>query len=83
MTWVDMRSGPAPDPGPGPRYGSRIVSGAAKGILLVAAGRPRARAHAARDFHISWSRSAVQMRGLAIPLASSNARDTSNGMQCS
>ena len=33
--------------------------------------------------HMSLSRSAVQMRGSAWPVASSYARETSNGMQCS
>jgi len=33
--------------------------------------------------HICRSRSAVQMRGWAMPLASSKARETSNGRQCS
>ena len=34
-------------------------------------------------FHISMSRSAVQMRGCSMPLISSKQRETSNGMQCS
>jgi acyl-CoA dehydrogenase len=41
------------------------------------------RPHPCSDFHISTSRSAVQIRGCLTPLASSNARETSNGRQCS
>jgi DNA-binding LytR/AlgR family response regulator len=33
--------------------------------------------------HICWSRSAVQTRGWLMPPASSSARETSNGRQCS
>jgi hypothetical protein len=44
---------------------------------------PTAAGHACSAAHISWSRWAVQMRGCLMPRASSNARVTSNGRQCS
>ena len=40
-------------------------------------------AHACNFSHISASRSVVQMRGVSMPLASSWARDTLKGRQCS
>jgi hypothetical protein len=54
---------------------------------LAAAGaitsRSRTAVQLSSDFHISRSRSAVQMRGSRMPPASSYARLTSNGMQWS